>query len=471
MCCLALLSASAGGDIDVREKEVQKKRDMIMTKLIQHLEVGRPKFRAVPEGVVENKDDPAKDLFFKPIGSIVEAKDGSLMLIQERVSLKECENLTSKRISTDGGKTWSDPVPLKSKISALGLVRLQSGKLSMYGRKKSEQKGRVCFSTSQDDGDTWTPAVELPTYQGFKPLYHSMIQLKSGRLLLVGYWQGLDVAASDAVRFAQSGAGMWRGLRLVFDGHRRVEMGVCIAYYSDDEGLTWRQCEGGLFGWFDERGVPNGEGGIIDVYEPTAAETKDGRVLMFLRSKTGRVLQSYSKDGGQTWNSIRPTELSSSQAPPMLVAIPSTGDLLCIWNQVSCEEIRRGFMRGRLSSAISRDSGMTWGNFKTIELQEGMEDVARIIPEFPIARRVVASTPLEHIPDGFSMFTYCNVDIIGDKVFVRYTRTWPRKMESSKKVSGDGKFPSMIDEDLQKEAQMLGEWVMRIYPLKWFYQE
>jgi hypothetical protein len=99
-----------------------------------------------------------------------------------------------------------------------------------------------------------------------------------------------------------------------------------------------------------------------------------------------------------------------------------------------------------------------------------MEDVARIIPEFPIARRVVASTPLEHIPDGFSMFTYCNVDIVGDKVFVRYARTWPRKLESSKKVSGDGRFPSMIHEDCQKEAQMLGEWVMRIYPLKWCYR-
>ena len=438
--------------------------------LIRHLEVGRPKFRAVPEGVVEHKDDPAKDVFFLTDGSVVEAKDGSLMLIQDGVSCKEGGCPESKRISTDGGKTWSAPVRLKLEVAAAGLVRLRSGKLGMYGAKRLGLQGSICFSTSQDDGDTWTPAVELPTYQDFRPMYHSMIQLKSGRLLLVGYWEGLNVAASDAVRFVQGGAGIWRGLLLFFEGHRGVELGVCIAYYSDDDGLTWRQSEGGLFGWFDERGVPNGEGGIIDVYEPTAAETKDGRVLMFMRSKTGRLLQSFSKDGGQTWDSVRPTELSSSQSPPMLVAIPATGDLLCIWNQVSCEEIRRGFLRGRLSSAISRDSGMTWGNFKTIELQEGMEDVARITPEFPIARRVVASTPLEHIPDGFALFTYPNVDIVGEKVFVRYSRIWPQKLESGKKVSADGRLPSMIPEDQQKEVRLCGEWVMRIYPLEWFYR-
>lgn len=438
--------------------------------LIRHLETGRPKFRPVPEGVIEHKDDPARDVFFPTEGGIVEARDGSLMLIEQRISCVEGGYPDSKRVSTDGGRTWSASAPLKSEIAASGLLRLRSGKLGMYGAKRGPKRGRVCFSSSTNDGETWAPAVEIPTYQDFIPMFHSMTQLQSGRLLLVGYWEGLNVSASDAVRFVQTGWGLWRGSLLFFEGHRGVELGVCIAYYSDDEGLTWKQCAGGLFGWFDERGVPNGEGGIIDVYEPTAAETKDGRVLMFMRSKTGRLVQSYSRDGGQTWDSVRPTELSSSQSPPMLVRIPATGDLLCVWNQVSGEEIRRGFLRGRLSSAISRDSGMTWGNFQTLELQEGMDDVARILPEFPIARRVVASTPLEHIPDGFAMFTYPNVDIVGDKVFVRYARTWPQKLERGKKISADNRLPSMIPQDEQSEAQMCGEWVMRIYPLEWFYR-
>ncbi len=389
----------------------------------------RPAFRPVPEGVVELTG-------FSANGGIVELKDGSLMLAEGG----------NYRISTDGGKTWGEPQPLNCEVGAGGVIRLQSGALGLYGGGK----GGWFFSSSQDDGQTWTPPVSIGTYPDFYAMYHSMIQLKSGRLLLVGYWEGLNATAPDAARHTETGWGLWRGRKLSMEGHRGVEMGICIAYYSDDEGQTWQQAEGGLFGWFDERGVPNGEGGIIDVYEPTAAETKDGRVLMFARSKTGRLVQSYSLNGGQTWQSIVPTELSSSQSPPLLIQIPTTGDLLCVWNQVSCEEIRRGFLRGRLSAAISRDSGMTWENFKTLELQEQMEDVARITPEFPIARRVVGRPGLGQLPDGFAMFTYPNVDIVGQTVFIRYSRMWPKEKD-------DG-------------ATMAAEGVMRIYPLKWFYE-
>ena len=249
---------------------------------------------------------------------------------------------------------------------------------------------------------------------------------------------------------------------------------VCIAYYSDDEGRTWSPCEGGVFGWFDERGDPNGEGGIIDVYEPTAAECSDGRVLMFLRSKVGRLLQSYSLNGGKTWLSVLPTELSSSQSPPILVRMPTTGDLLCVWNQVSCEEIHRGFLRGRLSAALSKDSGMTWTNFKTLELQEHMDDVARVAPEFPIARRVVGRPGLGQLPDGFAMFTYPNVDIVGETVFIRYSRMWPKARDAEAGEPTETDLPTMWPETIplydERRAEMTGEGVMRRYPPNWFYE-
>jgi hypothetical protein len=253
------------------------------------------------------------------------------------------------------------------------------------------------------------------------------------------------------------------------EGHRGVEMGIVIVYYSDDQGQTWTQAEGGLFGWFDERGVPNGEGGILDIYEPTAAETKDGRVLLFARSKVGRLVQSYSLNGGQTWHSILPTELSSSQSPPLLIRIPQTGDLLCVWNQVSAEEIQRGFLRGRLSAALSKDSGMTWQNFKTLELQEGMEDVDRIVPEYPIPRVTRGRPGLGRLPDGFAMFTYPNVDLVGDRVFLRYGRMWPVDRGTKKEGASDS-LPRMWPSYEEREAEMAGEGVMHIYPLDYFTQ-
>ena len=120
--------------------------------------------------------------------------------------------------------------------------------------------------------------------------------------------------------------------------------------------------------------------------------------------------------------------------------------------------------------AISKDSGLTWQNFKTLELQEGMEDVDRIVPEFPIVRRLVARSGIGQLPDGFAMFTYPNVDIVGDKVFIRYARMWPRVMSGKGGTARDANLPLMWPKYEEREAEMTGEGVMRIYPLEWFYK-
>ena len=88
-------------------------------------------------------------------------------------------------------------------------------------------------------------------------------------------------------------------------------------------------------------------------------------------STVGRLVCSYIRDGGLTWSAVRPTELAASYSPPAVTTVPGTGDLICVWNQVSREEIRRGYRRGyrrgRLSAAVSRDSGATWQEFRTID--------------------------------------------------------------------------------------------------------
>ena len=148
----------------------------------------------------------------------------------------------------------------------------------------------------------------------------------------------------------------------------------------------------------------------------------------------------------------------------MLVRIPSTGDLLCVWNQVSGEEIRRGWHRGRLSLAISKDSGLTWENFKTLELQDGMDDVARVAPEFPIAREVQGRPGLGRLVDGYAQFGYPNVDFVDDQVIIRYYRRW---------VVGTPDATKRTWADYEKQKKQLPyqtDGVLRIYPLEWFYE-
>jgi hypothetical protein len=440
----------------------------------------RLKLLPLPAGVIEHIGTHREGFPHNGVGGIVERKDGTLMLAYpEHVGLKQGDPITSEyRISSDGGKTWEDPKPLNCKIEIWGMIRLQSGKLLAHGATGYREKP-VLVSTSSDDGETWSESTNIEGYQDFYPYLGALSQLSSGRIILAGYWMGLNAGrpdegfhegATDTIPHTQYGWGLWRDRILFCEGHRGVEMSINMVYYSDDEGLTWKQCTGGIFGWFDEKGVPNGERGIVDVDEPNVAETNDGRLLMIMRSKTGRLLQSYSLDQGVTWLSVLPTELSASQTTPQLVRIPKTGDLLCVWNQVSCEEIRRGFQRGRLSAAISRDSGLTWENFKTLELQEGMEDIDRIVPEFPIARRVVGRPGLGQLPDGFVMFSQPLLEIIGDQVFVRYARIWPVEKELREDQQLSGQWPSKWPRQEDSGAEFTDENVMRIYPLEWFYQ-
>ena len=395
--------------------------------------------KPVPEGVVEIKGITAA-------GGIVGLDDGPLMLVQGK----------SRRFSKDEGRSWEEARPLACEVEALGLIRLRSGALAIYGTKGDGH----CFCSSSDGGTTWgEPSLICPKSAG-TPMHHSMIQLEGGRLLLTMYWEGLDgweytggtmASVHPDLQYTDVSAyGLWRGQRHQIEGHAHgPEMGMSIVYRSDDEGKTWKKHLGGLMGWFDFEGIPNGFCGQTGCFEPTIAETRDGQVLLIARSTVGRLVHSFSPDGGEHWYAVVPTDLPCSESPGLMVALPKTGDLLIVWNQVSREEIRRGYRRGRLSAAISKDGGHSWENFKTLELSEGLEDVDRVQPEYPI-QMVRARDWVGPLPDAWAYFHYANVDVVGENVLIRYSRGTP--------------LLGVAEQNLNKQ-----EAVLRIYPLDWFY--
>ena len=387
--------------------------------------------KPLPDGVLEIPG-------ITPSGGIVGLKNGSLMLAQEG----------SYRISNDDGASWSDPQPLQAPFGAGGMIRLRSGALAIYGRKGAN----YCFAFSSDEGKTWSEPYVICPDEGHI-LFHNMIQMSSGRLLITMHWQALDGwhLHPDVMYPSNTGAfGTWKGHRVCIEGHGHVpEMGMSFVYRSDDQGKTWKKHPGGLMGWFDFKGNVNGLTGLTPCFEPTIAQTSNGGILLIARSTVGRLVQSHSSDGGQLWMAVRPTDLGASQAPPIMVSVPPNGDLLIIWNQNSREEIRRGFRRNRLSSAISKDSGHSWEHFKTLELSEGIEDIDRIPPEYPISP-VRGRRDVGPLPDNYIQFSHPNIDVVGELVFVRYYRRW---------WILDGGKPKMPKRDL-----------LRVYPLKWFYQ-
>ena len=145
------------------------------------------------------------------------------------------------------------------------------------------------------------------------------------------------------------------------------------------------------------------------------AETNDVSVLFFDRLTIGRIVQSHSDDGGVKWRMVQPTDLAKCYSPCRMVSNPHAGDLLCVWNQVSSEELQRGFLRRRLSLAISKLSGLTWANVKTLEVSEGLDPVAlRVQPEVQIHMMVRDRKDCGELPHGWSFFYYANVDVPGD---------------------------------------------------------
>ena len=121
--------------------------------------------------------------------------------------------------------------------------------------------------------------------------------------------------------------------------------------------------------------------------------------MMFGRSVVGRTFASISSENmmpwpqnafngtrvppdpaggpGVVWRQPVPTPLASARAPSELKYIPALKAILCIWNQVSVQEIIDGISRHRLSTALSFDDGETWKHFKNLD---SLDDVAYIEP-------------------------------------------------------------------------------------------
>ena len=101
--------------------------------------------------------------------------------------------------------------------------------------------------------------------------------------------------------------------------------------------------------------------------EPEVVELKDGRVLMIVRTQLGIIAAVRSSDGGETWGAPVSLDVKAPEAPATLRRIPSTGDLLLIWNNTYTAGAGHGGKRTPLTAAISSDEGMVWRNVRNLE--------------------------------------------------------------------------------------------------------
>jgi len=270
---------------------------------------------------------------------IVELRDGRLLLgWTEFYDSNGADDGAARivgRVSADGGRTWGDKYTLvendgSRNVMEVNFLRLKNGGIALFHIKKNVEVGfarshakksrqapdcRVMMRTSRDEGRSFGPARELTGEKRYvETASGRSLRLKTGRILI----------ECDDLRTA-----------------------FCLI--SDDDGTTWRE----------GKHVQPPRGGAS---EPAAVERRDGRVLMFLRTKLGAQYQAISDDGGETWGEATPTALRGSPAPLSIERIPKTGDLLAIWNH----DAGSGRARNPLTAAISRDDGATWQHFRNV---------------------------------------------------------------------------------------------------------
>lgn len=192
---------------------------------------------------------------------------------------------------------------------------------------------RPFMRISTDEGQTWSsPKSCINDRPGYYALNNNrVIQLKSGRLILpVSLHQTED-------------EGVWS------------HIGRLYTYYSDDDGNTWKRSET----------VPNPR--QILTQEPGVIELKNGQILMTMRTNQRYQYFSYSKDHGESWSTIKASPIISPVSPASIARIPSTNDLIIIWNNNKGENESTKEYRTPYNLAISKDEGQSWDLVKTIE--------------------------------------------------------------------------------------------------------
>jgi len=293
-----------------------------------------------PGGVCQMSATDAFHLVVGPVGAnnprnseaaIAPLRDGSLVLgWTEFYAGSGADHGPARlvgRVSRDLGRTWGDQYTLVENdggcnVMEVNCLRLRSGALALfYCQKNTEETDcRIMLRTSADEGRTFGPARQLSPAGKYTGLTNGRcLRLASGRILLEAY-----------------------------------EGGDSYCCLSDDDGQTWRD---------SARVKPAGG----DCYEPACIELKDGRVLMLMRTGLGSQFRSLSTDGGETWSTPEPTALTGSASPVSISRVPTTGDLLAIWNHDTDSAVKRT----PLTCALSRDEGETWERFRNLEEQPG----------------------------------------------------------------------------------------------------
>ena len=242
--------------------------------------------------------------------------------------------------STDGGRTWSAQTAASGpgSINAAFLHDPRSGDLLLvYNANRSEIQDdtSIAYRKSGDNGKTWGAATALDTGFPVDIMVHSGIVTSNGEWLIPFHYDRSGQASPFTVTRADF---------------------VAAVVASQDRGKTWSR-----FGAVEVPNlwrVPNGSNWAV---EPGVAETRDGLLVMILRTRAGFLYRAESSDKGRTWSKAEPLLFSNPDSKHTVVGLHN-GHLMLLWNNTQANQTRYPLM-----ASLSSDGGRTWPRTITVD--------------------------------------------------------------------------------------------------------
>jgi predicted neuraminidase len=215
------------------------------------------------------------------------------------------------------------------------LFKTKDGKIFLFFKVGKEiDYWETWVMESPDDGKTWSQARELVKGNkgGRGPVRNQPIVLSNG-----------DWLAPASIE------------------HNRVWN--AFVDRSEDDGNTWTASDTLQI----DRKIITGEG----IIQPALWESQPGQVHMLLRSSSGSICRSDSKDYGKTWSAVYKTDLPNNNSG-IDVAQVSGDTVAVIYNPVS----ENWGDRFPISIALSTDNGKTWPYHFDIEKGQGEDELS-----------------------------------------------------------------------------------------------
>jgi len=250
--------------------------------------------------------------------------------------------------STDGGKSFSDFFPLACGTEALPTVNNpvmmqdQNGRIHfLYCECYGTRGGRVLRRFSDDDGITWSDAIDITPFTA--PDERTCFALGPGH----------GICLADGTLLVP----VWLVPRIYGQPTRKHGPSVVTTFQSHDSGETWSLGE-----WIWSTAE------VVSPNETAAAELADGRVYLNIRSQASYRSRAYSKNGGNTWEGLAPDyALTDARCFGSLTTVKGENgeQILLFANCVHNDE------RKNVTVHLSRDGGLHWFAHKLIDAERG----------------------------------------------------------------------------------------------------